>query len=599
MADQPLTIDPWSSLSYKAALPDDDRIVPGAVQARWMSERDRRRLSAYMVLAAYVENVARDLPSTEAEEERTERREYGDPSLLVEQALSHLLGESQDIVVAGADAYDPEAAETVDGDGAPTDDGRAEWEAQERLRKWAIDENFALALLDGERKCIELGDVVWLLEWDARKQRPRLAVLDPGLYFPVLSDDLTGDDYPERVHLAWEIPGEEFPDGKPRVRRVTYTLAPIAPDWDEVTGEVTLRPGDTWNETDGVIERVYPWNDGEPSTTTCYLTDATWVLSTANSGPLDRLTLDEAEFRLDDEGRPIRDLDLGIDFVPIIHQPNTVAGQDHFGQSLLAKVTQVIDDLQQADTDAEAASATTGTPMIGLTETAQNAAIGGRDEGLVVRPGQIFRLGPDGRLFTVDTSSQLAEMRNRVSDLFDRMSRNVRIPDVALGSVPATTNMSGLAIQLRYGPLSALVRSMRLARAPKYRLLFKFVQRMLMLADDAPADTRVYPAELVLGPFLPKDETGTITAVREGVQGKVISLETGVRMLQAAGVPIEDIAEEVAAIESRMFKEAGELADATGDDAAVREFLGLAPAAPAAVPTRRGDGTVVVEVPDA
>lgn len=52
------------------------------------------------------------------------------------------------------------------------------------------------------------------------------------------------------------------------------------------------------------------------------------------------------------------------------------------------------------------------------------------------------------------------------------------------------------------------------------------------------------------------------------------------RLLQGAGYPIEDIAEETDRIQCRSFDQAARLADATGDNAAVREYLGLPKADP-------------------
>ncbi|MER6031845.1 hypothetical protein [Streptomyces sp. NPDC001851] len=60
----------------------------------------------------------------------------------------------------------------------------------------------------------------------------------------------------------------------------------------------------------------------------------------------------------------------------------------------------------------------------------------------------------------------------------------------------------------------------------------------------------------------------------------MFSLETAVRMLQEAGYPIEDIAEEIERIQKRAFDQAARLADATGDNGVVREYLGLPEADP-------------------
>ncbi|MEU0009397.1 hypothetical protein ABZ079_35555 [Streptomyces sp. NPDC006314] len=51
-------------------------------------------------------------------------------------------------------------------------------------------------------------------------------------------------------------------------------------------------------------------------------------------------------------------------------------------------------------------------------------------------------------------------------------------------------------------------------------------------------------------------------------------------MLQEAGYPIDDIAEEIERIQKRAFGQAARLADATGDNGAVREYLGLPEADP-------------------
>ncbi|MGW3473808.1 hypothetical protein ACWDMR_00020 [Streptomyces althioticus] len=59
-----------------------------------------------------------------------------------------------------------------------------------------------------------------------------------------------------------------------------------------------------------------------------------------------------------------------------------------------------------------------------------------------------------------------------------------------------------------------------------------------------------------------------------------MSLETGVQMLCDAGYPIEDVTEEIERIRQRAFDQAARLADATGDNAAVREYLGLTGADP-------------------
>ncbi|MER6925474.1 hypothetical protein ABT314_42315 [Streptomyces spiralis] len=66
----------------------------------------------------------------------------------------------------------------------------------------------------------------------------------------------------------------------------------------------------------------------------------------------------------------------------------------------------------------------------------------------------------------------------------------------------------------------------------------------------------------------------------QGYEAGVFSLETAVRMLQEAGYPIDDIAGEIEQIQKRAFDQAARLADATGDNGVVREYLGLPKADP-------------------
>ncbi|WP_326608213.1 hypothetical protein [Streptomyces sp. NBC_01800] len=83
------------------------------------------------------------------------------------------------------------------------------------------------------------------------------------------------------------------------------------------------------------------------------------------------------------------------------------------------------------------------------------------------------------------------------------------------------------------------------------------------------------PARLVWGAHTPTDRTTVLADV-----AGVFSLETAVRMLQEAGYPVE----EVDRIQRRAFDQAARLADATGDNAAVREYLGLPEADPGVPP---------------
>jgi hypothetical protein len=88
------------------------------------------------------------------------------------------------------------------------------------------------------------------------------------------------------------------------------------------------------------------------------------------------------------------------------------------------------------------------------------------------------------------------------------------------------------------------------------------------------------PARLMWGPHTPTDRAAVLDEVVKGVGAGVLSVETGVRMLIDAGYPIDDAQAEIERIQARAFDAAARLADATGDNAAVREYLGLPVAEP-------------------
>ncbi|MEU0722856.1 hypothetical protein [Streptomyces sp. NPDC006140] len=526
-------IDAWSWLNYKSVMVDAGR--PGSqafpeLAKTWVPPHELRRLAAYKVLAAYDNNQAGQLSAAAGDDAALERRELGDAANLVDTALGYLLGSDQQIAVAGAEHADEESPEPGATEAAAV---------QERLRKWAEKELLTLRIQQAERTAVLLGDSVYVLAWSPEKQRPTLRVYDPGFFFPQWDDD-QDEDFPSRVHLAWELPEDEDAGLKARVRRVTYELGPISED--------------------GSVVRTYPWEPGRASKVTCYLTDAEWLLEDLKRGEtLDRLPMDKASFRVRADGTELNRLDLMIDFVPVIHITNTIPdGGEHWGRSGLARVLQALDELAATDSDSSAASATTGTPIIGLAGARLPVdRATGRPEKLKVEAGAVWQLGESGRMDALDTSPQLAELRARVEHLLDRIAANSRITAAGLGTLDAAEVPSGYAFQLALAPLDALIGTMRLAREHKYRLLLKFVQRLYQAGRaEGWAAGESFSARLAWAPHTPTDRGAVLEEVVTAYGAGVISLETAVQMLLDAGYPIDDASQEVARIRAKAEEEA-------------------------------------------
>ncbi|MGW6393351.1 hypothetical protein ACWFR1_23225 [Streptomyces sp. NPDC055103] len=585
-----LITDAWSWLDYKPAMANPRR--PGRnvwadLTSSWIPDEDLRRLAAYRLLAAYDSNQAGQLAALSGDDESgTERRELGDASKIVDTALGYLLGSEQTISVIGAEHADDE----------PSSGAAVARAVQERLRAWAEKELLPLRVQQMERNAILLGDGVFTLAWEPRKGRVLLRTWDPGLYFPEWPEDgeQDGAEFPMRVHLAWELPEDKRRGLKTRVRRITYELAPIGPASRPTTdkgggavreflygedGTPVLVVGDELNADSGVITRTYPWASNRPSPWTCYLTDAEWELDDLHHADLlYDLPLHKATYRVRSDGEVLDRLDLRCDFIPLVHITNSIpTSGEHWGKPTIATVLQGLDELSATDTDSSGASATTGSPIIGLSGARLPIdRATGQPLPVKVRAGTVWQLNDNGSMDVLDTSAQLAELRSRVDHLIDRVAANSRLTAAGLGTLDPTALPSGYALQLALGPLDSLIAAMRLARNHKYAVLLRMVQRLHQAgqAEGWPAGESL-PARLVWGPHTPTDRAAVLDEVVKGVGASVLSLETGVRMLQEAGYPIEDSKQEVGRIQARAFEPAARLADATGDNSAVRAYLGL------------------------
>ena len=580
MADE-LIFDQYTPLSFKAAIGNSDRPGIAWTAPTWVGDEARRRLQAYKLLQAYLDNASREFIGDSDPESRSRHREYGDAALIRDTTLAALLGTDVSIATDGAADYDPAAEDDPGIEVEP--EVLAAYDFQEWMADWATKERFRLKLMEAERSAVGLGDAVYTLGYSTEKERVRLRVWDPGFYFPVLHDG-NEDDYPETVHIAWELPVDPDRPGELKIRRLTWRLAPILPLVDVSTVIPTVRPGpgDSTDRRTGRITRQYPWND-KPAKVTCYFSDGTWTIDrTADFGVVNLAAEDGSyEYQLNErtgEYEEIRDLDLRIDFVPVVHVPNTVAVTNHFGQSTLSRVLQILDDLSNADTDMQAAAATSGRPVMAL----EGGSLGNRVA--TYEPGEVWEVG-GGKLTVIDTTSSLAALQGLIDALWLRLSSNSRIPESLLGRVSPAEVPSGVALALSFGPLSSMIDEMRLSRADKYPLLFKFVHRMSLAAQIEDVPLEYQETTLDFGPFLPSDKNGIATTVAALLAAKAIGRNTAIRWLKAAGWDIESVDGEVSDVQSIDFEGAGAILDLTGDVQAAINYLGL-------------EGVVVVRPPE-
>ncbi|MGW1786950.1 hypothetical protein ACWCQQ_49065 [Streptomyces sp. NPDC002143] len=288
------------------------------------------------------------------------------------------------------------------------------------------------------------GDGVYTLVWEPSERRVLLRTYDPGWYFPEWDEgEQDAQEYPQRVHFAWELPADPVRGLRDPVRRITYELGPIGPATasgqarggravrEQVAGAdgyPVLTVGDTLDLRTGTVSRTYPWAPGRPSSTTCYLTDAEWLLEDLGSAhDVFSLPADKAAHRVRSDGQVLDRLDLMVDFIPVVHVPNSIpdAGE-HWGRPTPATVLRLLDELQATDTDKASASSTTGTPIVALAGARLPIDRStGQPPPVRVEAGTVWQPADNGRMDTLDTSAQLAELRSRVDHLLDRPASNV------------------------------------------------------------------------------------------------------------------------------------------------------------------------------
>jgi len=517
--------DQWSPLSHIADLGDGALGTRPLNVASWVDDVDARRLTAYRILSAYTDNVRRyylpanmwgaqggleldsfgNLPSSSDPSEAAKMREYGHAGLICDATRSLVLGEDQTIVVV-----DPAEADS-------TKEAPAVGVVRDWLKAWAAKERLVGKLLTGEETTITDGDGVYVLGWSPRASRPRLKVYDPGFYFPDLLShdkpefaDWDDDDFPPVVHLAWE---REDDDNHTILVRHTWRMRKL---------------------DQGVAA---PW--GGTRDWTCDFT----VVEVRT----DRLKVGWNIYNLPADGEAVTvvkaTVDLGVDFMPVVHVPNDEPGGRHFGRSTLLRVAMILDDLMGSDTDLAISSE--------LSAPAPTVTTGAGSPTLDGGPGAQWNVPAGGSISQLDTSKSLDAQIKHGDRLMETLATNVRLALVLLGRADVGAAPSGYALELGFAPTSALVRELRNCRSVKYPLLLKFAVRLTQANDPTQIPAGSTPdLSIDLGAALPADLPAAIEAVKDLLPIRAISTATAVRMLSRAGLPIDDAAAEVALIEA-------------------------------------------------
>ena len=589
LAFEPRQLDNYASLSYKGAF-DGGSLGQPWITTNWIPRDARRRLLVYAMLSTFLTGNARRVLTGVDDEARLEHREYGDPKLIVSRIVAGILGDRLDVhspKLAKAIADPPDASDKPQPPPADLEDSEVEqlifeaalevWKADKRaeldawkearetletlrkaeakMREWMVDEAFESKINGLESEyVVPLGEGVLEFVYSTQKSRPLMVVHAPDAYHPDL--DTSDGEFPTKVHLIWEL--EADPDAKSdeerhaKVRRKTYEL-----DVPEGGTERRCLLSDITFDL-GLVSRANQADIGEDVTE--------W--------PVDR-TL--GTIAVNEAGVEADRLDLGIDFLPLVHVPhNDPTGGEHFGQSELAMLARLFDDLAALDTDLQRATALAGSPLVMVTGV--NVT-----EDLVIGPGEVWGGGNDGKMQALDMTHSADTIAKRIDETYRRLAALSQVPEAMLGRIETQNFPSGIALRMAFAPFDQKVATSRMVRSRKYALALKIVQRLWAANGGTDLDVDL-DLEIVFGEYLPTDIGETAQAIAQLLTAGGISRRTGLEILRLAGAPIDDIDEELRSIEQQDHAGAKLIADATGSEQAALDYLGIDAEPPAAAP---------------
>ena len=602
--------DRWAELNFKDSMGLAGRVL--GLNMAWLPVLEQRRMMAYRIFAAYRDNNASKFLDLDSAEDRHEHREYGDAGTIVDRLVAGLLSTETRLFIEAAEnapgeepnlppmpelaedagvverrIYDVKLAAWERAVDAEIERWSDSIEEHERTRKiadwldeWAELERLWLKLYEMESEnAVPQGDGVVVMSWDDEKKRPAVTVYPPEAYMPDLE---SGDQrrFPTVVSLVSEVPDES---GQSRwLDRIQYRLGPIEPARDpdgNVMVDADGRPvpwkGDRWvtNETGASwIVRDAPW--GEVQNTTCYKTHLRWEIGAA----VDWHQLDPAKATV-----VVPRQDLRHNFIPVVHTPNTPSTKHHFGRSSLARCAQILDDLGAHDRDMAAASALAATPMFGI----ENGTLPASAQ---VKAGAIWQIPAEAKLHPIQLEADIEDLIRYGDHLNDRLATSSGVTSAVQGRKSVESNASGLRVLLEYRPYEQNVNVLRLTRRDSYSLIGKMAQRIQQVnAPEVLPEGSTAPVSVAFGPIIPTDRTAIIEEVTKLIKEHLVSRQTAIEWLLAAGFGYDDAAAEVDRINAEDFDGAKLIGEATNDDALAAKHLGLeltaAPAPPELQPT--------------
>jgi hypothetical protein len=289
------------------------------------------------------------------------------------------------------------------------------------LSKLFVEQEIATKYNQTIRYCLVKGDSLLHLSavpWERPGKRIRVDELKPEHYFPI-EDFATGATI--GCHIVDVIrnprnsPSTKRSNEEWLVRRQTYRR--VRNDKGVPTGRIT---------TELTLWEIGKWDDR------------------VSTNELKRIDVVVEE----------RELPELITNIPVYHWRNNTPPNSSFGMSELAGVESIINAINQAATDEDLTLITQG---IGVywSDASPPVDENGDEVEWEIGPGSVVQVASGAKFNRVNGVASLAPFHEHIKLLDENMQQALGVPDVAIGMVDVQAVESGIALQLKFGPLLA------------------------------------------------------------------------------------------------------------------------------------------------
>jgi hypothetical protein len=210
--------------------------------------------------------------------------------------------------------------------------------------------------------------------------------------------------------------------------------------------------------------------------------------------------------------QPETSLPSFITQIPVYHWKNSPPPNSTFGMSELSGVESIINAINQSATDEDLTLITQGLGVY-WTDASPPIDDNGDEVEWEIGPGAVVQIGAGGNFGRVTGVSSVAPYHEHIKMLDEGMQQAIGVPDIAIGMVDVATAESGIALQLKFGPLLAKCKEKeRLIKDVTDTFLYDLISWLIQYEGLVPTAQMCYITSMFADP-MPRNKTEDLTNV--------------------------------------------------------------------------------------